>query len=121
MTQESVQTYLRLLDQPEDDIIKLLSEDFGDPSRYPNAKNPIATTWLVSFDRIREHHKLAAKILSSMACMHEKNIPRSLLPEGNSEIDMVMAITILTGYSFVKRHARSDSVISFDELYDVIG
>ncbi|KIW09738.1 hypothetical protein PV08_12022 [Exophiala spinifera] len=119
MTQESAQMYLRLLEQPEDDVIKLLSEDFGDPSRYPNAKNPIATTWLISFDRIRKHHNLAAKILSSMACMNEKNIPRSLLPKGNSEIEMVKALAILTGYSFIKRHARSDSVTSFDEMYDL--
>lgn len=119
MTQGSVQTYLQLLDQPEDNIIHLLSRDFRDPSRYPHAKNPIATTWLISFDRIRKHHHLAAKILSSMACMHEKNIPRSLLPEANSEVDMVKAIAVLRGYSFVKGHTRSDSVNISDESYDL--
>jgi hypothetical protein len=119
MTQQSVQTYLRLLDQPEADIIKLLSKDFGDPSRYPNAKNPIATTWLISFDHIRKHHALAAQLLSVMACLHEKHIPRSLLLEANSEIDMIDAIAVLTGYSFVKRHTGTDSVTSFDELYDL--
>jgi tetratricopeptide (TPR) repeat protein len=119
MTQQSVQTYHQLLDQPEEDIIKLLSKDFGDPSRYPNAKNPIATTWLISFDHIRKHHAFAAQLLSTMACLHEKNIPRSLLLEANSEIDMIDAIAVLTGYSFVKRHTGSDSVTSFDELYDL--
>lgn len=119
MTQRSVQTYLQLLDQSEDDIIKLLSEDFGDPLRYSNAKNPIATTWLISFDHIRKHHDLAAQILSSMACMHEKNIPLLLLREANSEIDMVNAIAVLTGYSFVTRHTSSDAVGSSNELYDL--
>ena len=44
MTQQPVQTYVELLDKPEVEVIKLLSKDFGDPSRYANAKNPVATT-----------------------------------------------------------------------------
>ena len=81
MTQRPVQTYVEILDKSEVDVIKLLSKDFGDPSRYTNAKNPVATTWLISFNHIRTRHPLAATFLSSMACFHEKNIPRSLLPE----------------------------------------
>ena len=119
MNKQSVQTYLRLLDQPEDEIIKLLSKDFGDPSRYPNARNPIATTWLISFDHIRKNYEFAAQILSSMACIHETNIPPSLLPEAKSELDMVEAIGVLKGYSFVKCYPKSNSITCSTEVYSL--
>ncbi|KIX00980.1 uncharacterized protein Z518_10046 [Rhinocladiella mackenziei CBS 650.93] len=119
MTQRPVQTYVELLDEPEAEVIKLLSKDFGDPSRYPNAKNPIATTWLISFNHILKHHQLAARFLSSMACLHEKNIPRSLLPEAGSKIDIIDAITTLTGYSFVRRQTSSNGLGDGEELYNL--
>jgi hypothetical protein len=119
MTNQLVQTYLKLLNKPEDEVIKLLSKDFGDPSRSPNAKNPVATTWLISFDHIRQHHSLAAKFLSSMACFHEKGIPQSLLSEADSEIDIIDAIAVLTEYSFVRRQTGSSELTDFDELYEL--
>lgn len=118
MTQVPVQTYLNLLDQPEDDVIKLLSKDFGDPSRNPNAKNPVAGTWLISFNYIRKNYPLAADILSAMACFHEKNIPQSLLPKSESELDFVEAIGLLVGYSFVRWHISSNTS---EHLYDLHG
>ncbi|KIX02910.1 uncharacterized protein Z518_08853 [Rhinocladiella mackenziei CBS 650.93] len=119
MTQQPVQTYLELLDEPEIDVIKLLSEDFGDPSRYPEAKNPIATTWFISFEYIRQHHPLAARFLSCMACFHETNIPASLLPEASSKMDIVKAISVLTGYSFITKRTASGDIKHLKELYDM--
>ncbi|EXJ87373.1 hypothetical protein A1O3_04332 [Capronia epimyces CBS 606.96] len=118
-TQRPVQTYIELLDQPELDVIKLLSRDFGDPSRYPSAKNPVASTWLISFDHIRQHHQLAATFLSYMACFNEKNIPRSLLPEASSECDNIDAIAVLTAYSFVRSHIGAYKNGRTEELYDI--
>jgi tetratricopeptide (TPR) repeat protein len=116
MTQVPVQTYLKLLDQPEGHVIKLLSKDFGDPSRTQTAKNPVATTWFISFNHIRKNHSLAADFLSSMACFHEKNIPQSLLPKGESEVDFVEAIGVLIGYSFVRKHTTGGNS---EEMYDL--
>lgn len=42
--------YLSLLENQEQDAIDLLSEEFEDDWRYRNVKNPVATTWLISFD-----------------------------------------------------------------------
>ena len=52
--------YLSLLKEKEEDIIDLLSEDFEDNGRYHNVKNPVATTWLISFEQIRRRDPLAA-------------------------------------------------------------
>jgi nucleoside phosphorylase/tetratricopeptide (TPR) repeat protein len=119
MTQRSVQTYLKLLDKPEGEVLKLLSENFGDLSRYPNAINPVATTWLISFYHLRKYHRVAATLFSSMVCLHEKSIPQSLLPETESELDTVNAIGILTGYSFVSRQTGSKDKPISEEMYDL--
>jgi hypothetical protein len=44
--------YLSLLAKQEEDVIDLLSEDFEDDRRYRDVKNPVATTWLISFEQI---------------------------------------------------------------------
>jgi len=100
-------------------VIKLLGKDFGDPSRYPSANNPVATTWLISFNHILKHHPLAAAFLSSMACFQEKGIPRSLLPRTDSEMDTIDALAVLTGYSFIRRQRESNDLTGSDELYDL--
>ncbi|KIW17106.1 hypothetical protein PV08_04297 [Exophiala spinifera] len=120
MARASVRTYLELLKEPEDAVIQLLSEDFGDKSRYPDAKNPIATTWLISFEHIGRHHPLAMKLLSCLVCFHPSSVPSSLLPEDSSKLDIVKAVGILKGYSFVtSRPASTDTKTAFSELYDM--
>lgn len=119
MTGRPVYKYLELLDRPEEEAIQLLSKDFGDSTRYANANNPVATTWLISLNHIRKHHELAAKLLSSMVCLNEKSIPRSLLPETKSELDAIDAIAVLTGYSFVSRQTGSESLTNSEEMYDL--
>jgi tetratricopeptide (TPR) repeat protein len=119
MTQEPLETYLELLYEPEEEVVKLLSEDFGDRSRYSSAHNAVAITWLVSFNQIRQHHPLAADLLSSMACLHEKNIPQSLLPEIDSKKDAVDALATLKGYSFTKCQTGNKVGTSYEKLYDI--
>ncbi|EXJ82183.1 hypothetical protein A1O3_05996 [Capronia epimyces CBS 606.96] len=119
MTQEPVKTYLDLLDEREEEVVELLSEDFGDRSRYSNARNAVATTWLVSFNQIRKHHPFSAELLSSMVCLHEKNIPRSLLPVISSKKDAVEAFATLKGYSFVTRQAREKDEGIHEESYNM--
>jgi hypothetical protein len=60
--------YLLLLKEQEEDVIELLSEEFEDDGRYRDVKNPVATTWLISFEQIRRRSPLAADYLSFMAC-----------------------------------------------------
>lgn len=80
----------------------MLNEDFEEERRYPDLKNPIATTWLISFDQIRQNDHLAADYLSTMACVAEQNIPASILPE-SSRHQMINALGTLKAYSFVRQ------------------
>ncbi|CAO2649239.1 Nn.00g066240.m01.CDS01 [Neocucurbitaria sp. VM-36] len=102
--------YLYLLDEKEDDVIELLSEDFEDEGRYQNVKNPVATTWLISFEQIKNSHPLAAEYLSFMACIDAKDIPQSLLPPGQSRMAQLSAIGTLSAYSFVTRRAADEAL-----------
>ncbi|KAF1813614.1 HET-domain-containing protein [Eremomyces bilateralis CBS 781.70] len=99
----SITEYLSVLKGQEEDTIDILSEDFEDAGRYHNVKNPVATTWLISFEQIRRRDALAADYLSFMACVEPKDIPLSLFPPGLSRKKEMDAIGTLYAYSFISR------------------
>jgi tetratricopeptide (TPR) repeat protein len=104
--------YLLLLADQEEEVIELLSEHFEDDSRYRDndryvkVKNPVATTWLISFEQIRLRDPLAADYLSFMACVDSKDVPQSLLPPGPSRKGEVDAFGTLHAYSFIQKRAE---------------
>ncbi|PVH75932.1 FabD/lysophospholipase-like protein, partial [Cadophora sp. DSE1049] len=102
----SLAEYLLLLADQEEEMIDLLSENFEDDSRYRDVKNPVATTWLISFEQIRLRDPLAADYLSFMACVDSKDVPQSLLPPGPSRVKEVDAIGTLQAYSFIQKRAE---------------
>ncbi|KIV99983.1 uncharacterized protein PV09_08491, partial [Verruconis gallopava] len=97
----TLKDYLLLLKEQEENMIELLSEEFEDEWRYQSTKNPVAVTWQISFERVRSHDPLAAEYLSFMACMHWKDIPHSVLPEGPSRKKELEALGTLKAYSFI--------------------
>lgn len=109
--------YVLLLKEQEEDVVELLSEEFEDQGRYTEdgVKNPIATTWLISFERIQKCDSLAADYLSFMACIDTKDIPESLLPPGTSKKQQTDAIGTLKSYSFIS-HNRASSLFSMHRL-----
>jgi hypothetical protein len=66
-------------------------------------KNPVATTWLISFEQIQRRDALAADYLSFMCYIDPKDIPQSLLPPGPSRKKEVEAIGTLDAYSFISK------------------
>ncbi|KAK9384153.1 hypothetical protein V1515DRAFT_583217, partial [Lipomyces mesembrius] len=111
----SLATYLSLLADQEEEVIDLLSEHFEDDSRYRDVKNPVAMTWLISFEQIRLRDKLAARFLSFIACVGSKNVPRSLLPPGLSRKQEIDAIGTLKAYSFIYER-QADSTLDVHRL-----
>jgi hypothetical protein len=107
--------YLSLLTDQEEDVIDLLSEEFEDDGRYYNIKNPVATTWLISFEQIRHHDPLAADYLSFMSCIDPKDIPQSLLPAGASRKKEIDAVGTLEAYSFIIKRS-TDLAIDLHRL-----
>lgn len=103
MNRMTIAKYLRLLHNTEQDLIGLLSREFRDNTRYKGSANAVATTWVVSFSQLREHDIFAADLLEFISCIEWKAVPRSLLPNTNSEEEMEKAIGTLCGYSFLVR------------------
>ncbi|CAN9191629.1 unnamed protein product [Alternaria alternata] len=99
----TITKYLWLLHRTEQDLVRLMSKEFRDDTRYKQSANAVATTWVVSFSQIREHDVAAADLLAFISCVEWKAIPRSLLPEAQSEGEMEEAIGTLCGYSFLTR------------------
>lgn len=112
----SLTEYLALLAEQEEDVIELLSFEFGDEGSYKKIKDPVATTWLVSFKEIQRSDPVAVEYLSLMCCFDPKDIPRSLLPPKDTRKQEVDAIGTLTAYTFV---TRRKSMTSSTELLDM--
>ena len=109
--------YLSLLSGQEEEAVELLSQDFEDNTRYRDVKNPVVTTWLISFEQIQRRDALAVEYLSFMACIEPKNIPQSLLPPATTRKRLFDALGVLNAYSFVTRtSASSDSVLKLHRL-----
>lgn len=99
----STTTYLGLCRSSDTDKIDLLSRHFSDRHRYKDMEkqqNPIATTWLISFEQLASSCPHAADCLKAMCFLAEKAIPVSLLPDV-SKIKMEEAIGALKGYAFI--------------------
>jgi tetratricopeptide (TPR) repeat protein len=102
--------YLSLLADQEEEVINLLSEEFEDDGRYRDVKDPVATTWLISFEQIRRRDPLAAEYLSFMACVDPRDIPQSLLPPAQSRKKEMDAIGTLDAYSFISRRPADQAL-----------
>ncbi|PTB62779.1 purine and uridine phosphorylase [Trichoderma citrinoviride] len=100
--------YLGLCESDDKDMIDLLSRDFEDRHRYREVQNPVATTWLISFNQILKHNPLAAEYLKFMSMLAEKGIPKSFLPPAKA-IDAIDAIGTLKAYAFIAQREGCDS------------
>ena len=99
--QKTLKAYLSLLAEQKEEIIKDLSEEFKDVRQYHGGKYPVATTWLISFKEILRNNALAAQYLSFMACIDQRDIPQSLLPNGQPSEEGEEAIRTLNNYSII--------------------
>ncbi|KAK1641365.1 kinesin light chain [Colletotrichum phormii] len=109
----TVSKYLGYCKASNNKLVKLLSKDFDDQDRYEDIRNPVATTWLISFDHVSRDNPLAAKYLSYMCYLAEKDIPRALLPpeeDGMDTDDMNAdeAISTLVAYAFILQRDTAD-------------
>ena len=104
----TIAEYLSLYEESSDSVTKLLSKDFEDVRRYPGIKNPVATTWLISFEQIQVRDPLAADYMAFISCIKEQDIPRDLLPPA-SEFDKTEALGTLKAFGFIKERVRQTS------------
>jgi ppGpp synthetase/RelA/SpoT-type nucleotidyltranferase len=95
--------YLSYCQSSDEKDIIMLSKDFEDRCRYRDIRNPVATTWPISFTHISRDKLLAARYLRFMCFLAEKDIPESLLPFAEDEIERDEAIAALQAYAFITK------------------
>jgi tetratricopeptide (TPR) repeat protein len=105
----SIADYQSLLSGQEDGVIDLLSEGFEDDWRTHHNTNPVATTWLISFEQIQRTQPFAADILCFMASIEPADIPQSILPPAPTRKAWTEAIGTLRGYAFVSRRSAAQT------------
>ncbi|KAF9883293.1 hypothetical protein FE257_003784 [Aspergillus nanangensis] len=104
----AVTEYFQYCRSSDEALIKLLSKDFGDRTRYKNVQNPVATTWWISFRHISRDSALAARYVKFMSFLAERDIPKDLLPEGNA-LDVYEAVGTLKAYAFITEREGQES------------
>ncbi|KAK0516392.1 hypothetical protein JMJ35_000995 [Cladonia borealis] len=97
----TVEGYLQLYRQSDSTKIQLLSDNFEDEERDALSKNPIATTWSVSFEYIRKDEPQTADLLSFISMLANEGVPEFLLPHGTEPIKFEKAIGTLHAFSFI--------------------
>ncbi|KAJ5159679.1 uncharacterized protein N7482_006683 [Penicillium canariense] len=98
-TKMSLVQYRRLLNKSETDMLGLLSREFHDETTQ--RRNAVATTWLVSFNQIRENNPTAASLLSFISFLEPRAIPKPILPSVLPEEEMEYALGTLCAYNFL--------------------
>ncbi|KAI3571423.1 hypothetical protein IWW34DRAFT_709803 [Fusarium oxysporum f. sp. albedinis] len=106
--QISLREYVQLFEKTDRDKIELLSAEFQDDTRYKQSQDPVATTWFISFNQIRNANELASRILMFLSCIEPKAVPQSMLPEGESQQQLTRAIGTLCGYRFLDRRGSGE-------------
>lgn len=108
----SATKYLNFCRSSPKNLTRLISNDFEDQYRYREIENPVATTWLISFQHIERDSKLAAIYLRFICLLAEKEIPLSLIPHEDNELDVAEAIGKLKSYAFI-------TVLDETDFYDI--
>ena len=116
----SVGRYLQLYGNNEVSKIQLLSEDFEDDTRDPEIKNPVATTWAISFSYIEEHDREAAEILSMISMLDAQAIPESLLFHSGDSLRSEKSVGTLKAFSLITlREAGTSFDRQQERAYDL--
>ena len=107
--------YLALYEASDKDKVWFLSQNFEDDTRDPDLKNPIATTWTMTFEYLKEHRPLAANTLCMMSIFDPRAIPETFIsetaqgdPADAKNVDL--ALSTLQAYSLIS--ARDSSTAS---------
>lgn len=121
----TVDRYLEMYETSDTNKVQLLSRDFEDDTRDSELKNPIATTWTVTFEYLKEHRPLAANTLCMMSLFDTQAIPETFLSDterGNPALadNVELALSTLQAYSLISsKDASAARPGSLGRLFDL--
>jgi tetratricopeptide (TPR) repeat protein/DNA replication protein DnaC len=110
----TLQKYRSQVIRQKEATFKHKSELSEDKSQEHDTTGPVATTLLISLDKIRGDNALAADYLFLAACIDRKDIPLDLL-EAPSPREREDAIKVLSNYALVTRRP-AESALDLHQL-----
>ena len=107
----TVGQYTKLLDDDESRLSDLLAHNFQTSNPDNDFSKAIESTWNISFDRIQAHSPAAADLLSFMAFLSSKNLPKFLLRYvvGNDWDLTVTGLGTLHSYAMVNLASKNET------------
>lgn len=113
--------YLELYEANESNQIELLSQDFEDDTRDPELKNPIASTWMVTFEYMKARQPLAANTLCMMSMFDSQAIPEVLIlttagGDSNPSTNVEQTLGILRAYSLISPRDFTGAGACIDQI-----
>ncbi|KAK3307268.1 uncharacterized protein B0T15DRAFT_414325, partial [Chaetomium strumarium] len=105
-----ISQYLRLLDESDQNLVNLLSEEFETDGRDSETPRAVAEAWILSFEQIQRQNGFAGELLSLMSLLDRQAIPLEFLSryserqrdeEAREEIQLTKALGVLKAFSFI--------------------
>lgn len=99
----SVQDYLEVLTESDQNFVDLLSQEFETVGRDSGTPRAVAITWMISFQQIQRQNALASDFLSFMSMLDRQGVPKKLLLRYRacSSLESLKAIGVLKAFSLV--------------------
>jgi len=106
----TVEDYLSMLQEGDEDIQELLCESLDDDRRTDRESNSVIKTWKLSFDLITKQNPRAAQMLSLMAMFDRQGIPPTLFKHKDEPKRVfIQALAMLQNFSLVNKGAHSET------------
>jgi tetratricopeptide (TPR) repeat protein len=133
----TIAKYLKLLEESENRLVKVLSEPFEAIGRDSGVPNAVTATWIVSFEQIRRQYCKASDLLSLISFFDRQGIPKAFLShyseqelghegsqrkqvdEENEPLELEKALGILKAFSFVLE-GQVDESLSVHRLIQLV-
>ena len=123
----SIEAYLQMLSKSDVHLTELLSQSFEEVGRDSEIPNAVVSTWILSFEQIREQCPLASEMLSLMSYFDRQRIPKKFLQyrygaganhsnrQASTDLEQENALGVLKAFSFVIT-GKEDKTVNIHRL-----
>lgn len=106
----TVQQYLSIFRDGDEEMQELLSENISDDRRIEQESHSVFRTWKLSFDQITKQNPRAAEMLSLMSMLDRQEIPCSVIKKDGEPTRVFLSATgVLQSFSLVSKSANGEN------------
>lgn len=123
----TVENYLQLLDQGDQNFVSLLGEEFSTTGRDSDTPHALSATWILSFEQIEQQNPLASELLLLMSLFDQQAIPMEFLSDfcqssqscpRIGDLHLTKALGVLKAYSLI--NAEKNNSFNMHRLVQLV-